>query len=341
MTTGFIASSLSFLGSGASRYVIVACAGLGAAALAMMTTVILSKRQGRLERRLAGYDALGAAPKPMSQAEVFDLSSDNKMVTSAVDMTRDLANRAGILTKVELYLEQAAVPLRPAELLFYTPVSMLVFGAIAMLLFGPLSGLVALGIVALIPLAWLARKRSKRLKRFEQQLPDSLNLLAGSMRAGFSFMQGLEAIANEATEPARRELLRVFTEARLGRNVDEAMEDCAARMNSSDLAWVVMALRIQREVGGNLAELLDTVAETMTQRERLRREIQSLTAEGRFSGYVLTAMPFFFLAMFQVLQPDYVPKLFTEFIGIVACIGAGVGIVVGWFWLRKIVNIEV
>ncbi len=339
MNLALLASS--FLGSSASRILIVMCAGIGAASLAVMGFTIFSKRQGRIERRLAGYEPLGAAVKPMSQAEAFDLSTDSKMVASAVDKTRELAIRAGLLTKVELYLEQAAVPLRPAELMFYTPVLMLVFGAIAMLLFGPLSGLVALGVAALIPFAILARKRASRLKKFEEQLPDSLNLLAGSMRAGFSFMQGLEAIANEAAEPAKRELQRVFTEARLGRNVDEAMEDCAARMNSADLSWVVMALRIQREVGGNLAELLDKVAETMTQRERLRREIKALTAEGRFSGYVLTAMPFFFLVMFQVLQPDYVPKLFTEFLGIVASIGAAVGIVVGWFWLLKIVNIEV
>ena len=336
-----LTASLPFLGSSASRYLVVACAGIGAGSLGVLLMFIVSKRQGRIERRLAGYEPLANAVKPMSQGEAFDLSSDSKMVTSAVDMTRDLASRAGILTKLELYLEQAAVPLRPAELLFYTPILTVVLGAIAMLLFGVVSGLVALGVAGLIPYMMLARKRSKRLKAFEKQLPDSLNLLAGSMRAGFSFMQGLEAIANEAAEPARRELQRVFTEARLGRNVDEAMEDCATRMNSSDLAWVVMALRIQREVGGNLAELLDTVSETMTQRERLRAEIQSLTAEGRFSGYVLTAMPFFFLVMFQVLQPDYVPKLFTEMIGIVLSIGAAIGIVVGWFWLRKIVAIEV
>ena len=168
-----------------------------------------------------------------------------------------------------------------------------------------------------------------------------MNLLAGSIRAGFSFMQGLEAVANEAPDPMGRELQRAFSEARLGRDIDFALEECAERMENKDLHWVVLALRIQREVGGNLAELLDTVASTMTQRERLRREVQSLTAEGRFSAIVLSIMPFFFLAAFQVLQPNYVPELFKEAIGIFALIGSGVGVVVGWFWLQKIVNIEV
>jgi tight adherence protein B len=138
-----------------------------------------------------------------------------------------------------------------------------------------------------------------------------------------------------------RELQRAFGEARLGRDIDVALEEVADRMSSKDLEWVVMALRIQREVGGNLAELLDTVAGTMTERERLRREVQSLTAEGRFSAIVLSVMPFFFLAAFQALQPNYVPTLFKDTLGIIALVGAGIGVVVGWFWLRKIVNIEV
>ena len=333
----------AFFDSTAFRFLLVGLSATAAAAIGIAITFVLSKRFGSIERRLAGYEPLGNsdAARPMSQHDVFDLSSDSKVVTNAVDKTREIAERAGVLTKVELFLEQANVPMRPAELLFYGPVMALLVTAMAFLIFDPLSALLIAGGAVLLPIGFLSRKRASRLKKFEKQLPDSLNLLAGSMRAGFSFMQGLEAIANEAAEPAKRELQRVFTEARLGRNVEDALEDCAERMNSVDMGWVVMALRIQREVGGNLAELLDTVANTMTQRERLRSELKSLTAEGRFSGVVLTVMPFFFLLMFQVLEPTYVPKLFTETMGIIALIGAGVGIVVGWFWLRKIVDIEV
>jgi tight adherence protein B len=161
------------------------------------------------------------------------------------------------------------------------------------------------------------------------------------MRAGFSFIQGLETVANETTDPMRRELQRVFTEARLGRPIEDALGDVAERMASQDLSWAVMAIRIQREVGGNLAQLLDTVADTMTKRERLRREIRTLTAEGRFSAIVVSLFPPLFGLFLWVTQPDYMNRLFDESIGVLAVIVAVGLTVVGWFWMRRIVDIEV
>ena len=161
------------------------------------------------------------------------------------------------------------------------------------------------------------------------------------MRAGFSFAQGLEAVAEEASEPARRELQRVYAESRLGRPIEDAMEDSAERMHSVDLLWAVMAIRIQREVGGNLAELLDTVADTMTERERLRHEILSLTAEGRMSAWVLGIFPVVFAGVLYMIQPDYMSSLFHSTVGMMA---VGVSIVMaclGFVWLRKIMAIEV
>jgi len=233
------------------------------------------------------------------------------------------------------------MPVRPAEFLFYVPAFATVAGLLLLLGFGPMPGLLAFGASLGVPYLVVARKQSARLKQFEQQLPDTLGLLAGSMRAGFSFMQGLEAVAEETQDPMRRELQRVFTEARLGRPPEEALEDMAERMSSSDLAWAVMAIKIQREVGGNLAELLDTVADTMMQRERLRREVRALTAEGGFSAYILSLMPPGFFLMFYVLQPDYMGKLFSEPLGTIAVIGGAFATVIGWFWLQKIVKIEV
>jgi tight adherence protein B len=154
-------------------------------------------------------------------------------------------------------------------------------------------------------------------------------------------MQGLETVADESTGAMRRELQRVFTEARLGRPLEEALEETAVRMKSDDLAWAVMAIRIQREVGGNLAALLDTVADTMTKRERLRREIRTLTAEGRFSGIIVSLFPAAFGAFLFTTNRDYFDALFSETIGIVAVVGAIASTAVGWFWIRKIMRIEV
>ena len=126
---------------------------------------------------------------------------------------------------------------------------------------------------------------------FTKQLPDTLNLLRGTLRAGFSLMQGIEAIASEVGDPMGVELRRVLAEARLGRPLDGALSDMATRLRSPDFEWAVMAIGIQREVGGNLAELLENVAETMRARERLRRDVKALTAEGRMSAIVIGIMP--------------------------------------------------
>ena len=187
------------------------------------------------------------------------------------------------MSRTEDALEQADLPLRPPEALFFYFAGVFVVALLGILLL-PARPRAVLFVAALLPVALAAPPAQEAPPRLPDAAPDTLNLLSGSMRAGFSFAQGLETVANEAAEPTRRELQRVFTESRLGRPIEDALEDSANRMTSVDLMWAVMAIRIQREVGGNLAELLDTVADTMTQRERIRGEIKALTAEGRFSG---------------------------------------------------------
>jgi tight adherence protein B len=324
-----------FIGSPASRYVIAAAAFAATGCMVLTIAFIFAKREARLERRLAGYE-VGHTSTPIGQ----EPSDSSHLVQQAANAAERIAG-AGVIEKVEELLEQAKLPLRPAEFLVYAPVTTLIAAVISYLLFGPAVAVVVTVLLLASPFILLKQRSGSRLKKFQAQLPDALNLLAGSMRAGFSFMQGLEAVAEEATEPIRGELQRAFTESRLGRPVEEALDDAARRMQSRDLAWAVMAIRIQREVGGNLAELLDTVAETMTHRERLRREIKSLTAEGRMSAIVLSIFPPAFALMLYLLQPGYMNLLFSETIGVVCVIGGALLSVVGWFWLSKIVKIEV
>ena len=176
-------------------------------------------------------------------------------------------------------------------------------------------------LAAVGPVAFLELRRHRRLRKFEIQLPDTLNLLAGSMRAGFSFMQGLEAVAEEAPEPAAARAPALLHRGRLGRPIEDALEDSANRMDSEDLLWAVMAIRIQREVGGNLAELLDTVATTMTERERLKREIVALTAEGRLSASILGIFPPLFALVLFAVQPDlHADRCSTNTLGILAVV---------------------
>jgi tight adherence protein B len=328
-------------GSSTMRLVMAVLMAAAMLALALALLLITGDRRSVLERRLTGFAKDEPEPAAAPVARGDQQLAETRLMQEMVGFTGRLADRVGLLNRVEDKLEQADVPLRPPEaLFFYLAGVFVVFAGSALLLSAP-AVLVITMIAVIVPILTLEMRRKRRLRKFEMQLPDVLNLLAGSMRAGFSFNQGLEAVAEEASEPARRELQRVFTESRLGRPVEDALEESANRMYSVDLMWAVMAIRVQREVGGNLAELLDTVARTMTERERLKREILSLTAEGRLSGWVLGIFPPVFAVVLFVIQPDYMKVLFESPLGITAVIVSAVMAMVGFVWLRRIMAIEV
>ena len=294
--------------------------------------------QPRVEAQLRDYQAAAIEGEVSDEFQLAETS----VVQTAVGVTSRLAERAGLLARAEQMLEQADVPLRAAEALFFYAAGVVVIGALAAAVSQAwIVGLVIAAVVAVVPVVLLGARQRKRIRNFEEELPHMLELLAGSLRAGFSFVQGLETVASEATGPMGDELKQVFNEAQLGRPIEDALDDAAARMQSDDLHWTVMAVRIQREAGGNLAELLDTVASTMSQRERLRAEIRTLTAEGRISGIVLGLFPFAFAGVLLLISPDYLNALFEDARGITALVISGTVAVAGFFWLRKIVSIEV
>jgi tight adherence protein B len=321
--------------------VLVAAGVLG---LGLAIVLMSGDKRGKIEKRLGtlltephgGDDEGGDDPfAPRDQ-----VLAETAVLQRMVGITGRLADRAGLLSRTEDALEQADLPLRPPEALFFYFAGLFVVGLLGLLVLPIPFALILAALAGVVPIVMLHRRRTKRLREFQMQLPATLNLLSGSMRAGFSFAQGLESVANEATQPTRRELQRVFTESRLGRAIEDALEDSANRMSSVDMMWAVMAIRIQREVGGNLAELLDTVSDTMKQRERLRLEIKSLTAEARFSGWILGFFPVAFAGILFLVQPDYMGVLFQESIGIMAVIAAAVMTGIGALWLRKLLRIE-
>jgi tight adherence protein B len=258
-----------------------------------------------------------------------------------VATTARIANERGVLDALEKKLEQADLPLRPAEALLFSIVAGIVVIIVAGLLAGPLALLFAALIVALGPIGVVNFMAARRRRKFAQQLPDMLQLLAGSLRAGYSLLQGVDAVALEVSDPMGQELRRVLAEARLGRPLEDALDDAANRMSSDDFSWAVMAVGIQREVGGNLAELLDTVAETMIQRERLRREVKSLTAEGRVSAFILGLLPVGLGLVMFATNRDYINKLFNTGVGQAMLGGSTVLAVAGFIWMKKIVEIEI
>lgn len=260
----------------------------------------------------------------------------------AVTMTENIARDRGILSKTEGALEKANLPLRPAEALFAYGLIVVFSILFALLLLQNLLGTLFVAILAMgLPFLFVKFKVSRRQKKFEQQLPDTLQLLAGTLRAGYSLPQGMEAVSREMEDPMGFELRRVMTEARLGRELEEALESAAARLGSEDFAWAVMAIGIQREVGGNLNELLMTVSDTMVARERLRGEIKTLTAEGKLSAIILGGLPPAIGAIMYSLNPGYITTLFSETMGHLMIGAACVSMTVGLLWMRKVITIDV
>ncbi|MEO9174839.1 MAG: type II secretion system F family protein, partial [Gaiellales bacterium] len=231
------------------------------------------------------------------------------------------------------------LPLRAAEL-FYIQV-----GAGAVLgIFSHVFGvpwylsLVAFAIGAFIPHAYIKRKAGKRTKKFEAQLPDTLIAVAASLRAGHSFAQALSTIVKDGGEPAAKEFGRVEAETRLGRSLDESLEAMALRLASKNFEFVVLAVNIQRQVGGSLAEILDMVADTVREREQFSRKVKALTAMGRASAYVLIAMPFFIGIALTAINESYISPLFTTGAGHIMLIVGFVLVGLGTVILRKMVN---
>lgn len=267
---------------------------------------------------------------------------ESGVVQSAVEITEKIGTRYGLVEKIEHKLEQADLPVRASEALFFYVAGLVLLLVIASFATANvIMGLIVTAFAAAVPIVILNQRQRKRLRKFEEMLPDTLGLLAGTLRAGFSFMQGLEAVSNETSEPMRRELQRAFTEAKLGVPVEDALNDVADRMDSEDLRWAVLAISIQREVGGNLAELLDTVASTMVQRDRLRAEIRALTAEGRISAIILGIFPFAMAGVLYVMNPTYIATLWEDPLGLALLIGTLMLSGAGMFWLKKTVTIEV
>jgi tight adherence protein B len=187
-------------------------------------------------------------------------------------------------------------------------------------------------------LRFLAKRRSKK---FEAQLPDVLTLVASSLSTGFSLLQALDAVAKDAAEPSAKEFSRALAETRIGSDVGEALERMAERTDSVNMRWTAMAIRIQREVGGNLAETLRTTAKTLREREALKRHVRALSAEGRLSAYILIALPLGIFLYTTQTNRHYVELLWTRPLGWAMLVGGMISMGLGILWMRKVVNVEV
>jgi len=245
-------------------------------------------------------------------------------------------------------IERADLPIRPGEWWVLRLIALFLGGAGMFLLFRDKSllftlifTLLGIAVGAGLPsfiLRFLAHRRSKK---FEAQLPDVLMLIASSLSTGFSLNQALDAVAKDAAEPLAKEFSRALAETRIGADISEALERLSDRMDSSNMRWTSMAIRIQREVGGNLAETLRTTAATLRERESLQRHVRALSAEGKLSAYILIALPIGIFLYLLKVNHDYIALLWSRPMGLAMLAGGIVFLGLGMAWLKAVVKVEV
>jgi tight adherence protein B len=192
-----------------------------------------------------------------------------------------------------------------------------------------------------LPSKWLAGKRKKRMTRIVSQLVDLLGMVSNSLKSGYGLMQSFEFASKQLPDPLGQEIRRMLRESTLGMAAEQALAALGQRLQSSDLDMVLTAINVQRAVGGNLAEILDKVAFTMRERERIRREISTLTAQQKMTGVIIGGLPIFMFGIFMLLNPSYMSLLFTTTAGRLIMVGSAAMEIMGYFTINRIMAIEV
>lgn len=310
-----------------------------AVALGFAGLVFLLRREGTAIEQLSFYRELRSTPAGGADSAQNDPEGIRARLRAAIGQ---VAGEQGVTADLKRRIEQAGMKVRPDEFIYFHLIAVLGTGLIVELLTRRwFIAAVAVVIATIVPFSYMNMRASRRRARFETQLPDVIALIAGSLRAGWGIQQALDLIVEETTEPSRGEFKRVQSETRLGLSLEESLNKMADRLGSSDFSWVVSAIGIQREVGGNLAEVLDIAAGTIRERAELRREVSALTAEGRFSAIVLLVLPFFLLGGLTFIAPRYLSSMTGTLYGWFMLGFAAVLLLVGGIWLFKLTKIEV
>lgn len=314
---------------------LVAALAVGSLMLLATVTALARPRGAWIRSRLEPYG--GPAPVNARGANGAPRTS----VLRLQELTERALRRTSLSGRFERMLERAHVRGTPATLVFWSVAA----GIAATLVVGLASRSVALGLLALAvglaaPWLWTSAKAARRMRAFDEQLPDVLLTMSGALKVGHSFSQSMRTIVDEAQAPASEEFGRVLAETRLGRPLEESLEALAARIDSDDLSFALMSVTIQREVGGSLAELLQTVSDTVRERQQFTRKVRALTATGRASAYVLLALPLVTAAGITLVSPSYMEPLYRTGIGHVLVAATVAMMVVGAFLLKKIVDVK-
>ena len=332
----------------------LAVAGIAALAIILIAFGIASSGSSgisdRLERYASGRGEGGKAAA-QSQGPITDLIQQSQALANLNKVVegRDFgANLARELARADLRL-------KPSEYLFIwlgsivgVPVLLFILGFFLSALQSPLALLIGMLIGFMLPRFWLNRRKNGRLNAFNKQLPDTITLIANALRAGSSFLQAIELVVRESRPPISVEFSRVIREVNLGLPFEQALENMVRRVRSDDLELMATAINIQHTVGGNLAEILDSIAYTIRERIRIKGEIRTLTAQQRLSGYVVGFLPIGLAGFLFIAAPGFMDPMFANPpaiaglpAGVVILLFGGFMMFIGFMLIRKIVDIEV
>jgi tight adherence protein B len=272
--------------------------------------------------------------RPANPARSFHALAEH-----ASEVAERSLDRSGHRSGLEASLERAGINMRPGEFLVMAVTGAFVAFALGAVLGGLLVAIIFAAAVALTARFAITVLAERRLARFDAQLETTLPLMAGSLRAGFGIMQALDAVARESESPTAEEFGRLVMESRLGRDLGDSLEALALRVKSEDFDFVVQAIDIHRQVGGDLAEVLDKVASTIRDRNRVRRQVQTLSAEGRMEAGVLFALPFVMFVVIQIINPGYLHELTGHSAGkVLLAVGLGL-MLIGGAWMRRVIRL--
>ncbi|MHB1346898.1 MAG: type II secretion system F family protein [Candidatus Humimicrobiaceae bacterium] len=301
---------------------------------------LLIKPQKILKQRT---DLYGVKPSFQNsiEEEIKTNKEKSKQQGGIVGLTSRIGSKRGFTELFDLKLERAGLKIRGGEFMTFHFIIVIVAGIILQLLLKmPLVTFLVIFIIILAPFMVINIQTSQRVKKFEEQLPDTLQLISGSLKAGYSFNQSLTMAVEELKPPISDEFRRILNEIRVGMPESEALENSANRIGSEHFSWIVMAINVQRDVGGNLSEVMEIISDTIRERARVLNQIKALTSEGKLSAIILIALPFVIGIVLFVINRQYISLLITTRMGLMLLGMAAVMLVIGIIWILKISNIK-
>ncbi|MFZ6020394.1 MAG: type II secretion system F family protein [Chloroflexota bacterium] len=312
--------------------------GGGFAFLLLILGIVVSitSERSMVEERLGRY----------VETQQQEILSEKRRSTPLTDWLNRRVERSTLGDRISQELSRADLKLRPGEFIALVVITIIVMAGVGYVIgqYSVVTAIIGAIIGGFLPRFYVKRQQNKRLIRFNEQLSDMLNLMVNGLRAGYSTMQAMEAVSKELPSPISDEFHRVVQEMQLGITMEKAMDNLLKRIPSDDLDLVITAINVQREVGGNLAEILDTISFTIRERVRIKGEIRVLTTQVMYSGKFLSLLPLILIGVLYLLNRDYIMTFFKpESVpcGYIALGVAAILIISGYFTMTKLADIEV